>query len=146
MTTVLNLAWGVLGGWVLAGAWFLTGVIVAAVPWGWPWTVACWRIGRMALAPFGKDILPAEMVLEKKHWATGIGNVVWFVFLGWWLALGHLLGAVFCLPFVVTWPGCVAHMRLARVSMWPLGYRIVSQEEARIIRQAHWTKRVMQQR
>ena len=55
-----------------------------------------------------------------------IGNLIWLILAGWWLALGHLLTA-FVLAFtIVGIPFAWAHLKLAGIALWPIGKEIVA--------------------
>jgi len=121
MRFVLNLLW-----LVLAGLWLFLAYVVVGVLWcitiiGIPFGVASFRIGRFALWPFGRAIV-------KKPGAgvgSGIGNVLWFIFAGVWLAIGHAItGALLCLT-IIGIPLGLANFKLIPISLFPLGKTIV---------------------
>jgi uncharacterized membrane protein YccF (DUF307 family) len=121
MRIVLNIIW-----FVFAGLWMAIGYAVAAlicfllivtIPFG----IAALRIASFALWPFGKTIVRRPDAGP----ASAIGNVLWFLFCGWWLALAHLVtGVVLCLT-VVGIPLGLANLKLIPVSLVPLGREIV---------------------
>jgi uncharacterized membrane protein YccF (DUF307 family) len=127
MRLLLNIIW-----FVFAGLWMAIGYAVAAlicfvfvitIPFG----IASLRIGIFALWPFGKTVVKrADAGI-----ASGIGNVIWFVFCGWWLALLHIVGgALLCLTMIGI-PLGLANFKLVPVSLLPLGREIVSIDQAR---------------
>jgi uncharacterized membrane protein YccF (DUF307 family) len=129
MRLVLNVIW-----LLLAGLWMSLGYVVAAlicfiliitIPFG----IAALRIAAFALWPFGKTVVrrPDAGV------ASAIGNVIWFVFCGWWLALGHLVTGVLLALTIIGLPLALANFKLIPVSLLPLGREIVSVDEARAI-------------
>jgi uncharacterized membrane protein YccF (DUF307 family) len=98
-------------------------VLIITIPFG----VAALRIARFALWPFGRTLVrrPDAGV------ASGIGNIIWLVLCGWWLALGHLLtGIAQCLT-IIGIPLGLANFKLIPVSLLPLGREIMSVDEAR---------------
>jgi uncharacterized membrane protein YccF (DUF307 family) len=98
-------------------------VLIITIPFG----VAALRIARFALWPFGRTVIkrPGAGI------ASGIGNIIWLVLCGWWLALGHLVtGIAMCLT-IIGIPLGLANFKLIPVSLLPLGREIVSVEEAR---------------
>lgn len=98
-------------------------VLIITIPFG----VAALRIAGFALWPFGRTIVkrPGAGV------ASGIGNVIWLVLCGWWLALGHLVtGIAECLT-IIGIPLGLANFKLIPVSLLPLGRQVVSVDEAR---------------
>lgn len=129
MRLLLNIVW-----FILAGLWMAIGYAVAAlicflliitIPFG----IASLRIAAFALWPFGKTVVkrPDAGV------ASAIGNVMWFVFCGWWLALGHLVtGALLCLT-VIGIPLGIANFKLVPVSLLPMGRDVVSIEQAQAL-------------
>ena len=57
-------------------------------------------------------------------------NIIWFVFGGFWLALGYALaGIIFC-ALIITIPVGVASFRLASYALWPFGRAVVSTPHA----------------
>jgi uncharacterized membrane protein YccF (DUF307 family) len=127
MRLALNIIW-----FVLAGVWMAIGYAIAAlicfvliitIPFG----IAALRIAIFALWPFGKTVVRrADAGI-----ASGIGNVIWFVFCGWWLALAHLISGVALCITVIGIPLGLANFKLIPVSLLPLGREIVSVEQAR---------------
>jgi uncharacterized membrane protein YccF (DUF307 family) len=124
---LLNIIW-----FVLAGVWLAIGYVVAAlicfiliitIPFG----IAALRIALFALWPFGKTVVRrADAGI-----ASGIGNVIWLILCGWWLALGHLVTGVLQCLTIIGIPLGLANFKLIPVSLLPLGRDIVSIEEAR---------------
>src|SRR5207248_132499 len=98
-------------------------ILIITIPFG----IASLRIGMFALWPFGKTVIkrPDAGV------ASGIGNVLWFLLCGWWLALAHLItGIALCLT-IIGIPLGLANFKLIPVSLLPFGREIVSVEQAR---------------
>lgn len=121
MRLLLNLIW-----LVLAGFWMFVAYLVAGALWcltiiGIPFGLASFRIGFYALWPFGR-----EAVRRIDAGApSAIGNVLWFVFSGLWLAIGHVItGVLLCLT-VIGIPLGLANFKLIPVSLLPLGRVIV---------------------
>ena len=127
MRLLLNIIW-----FVLAGLWMAIGYAIAAllcfvfiitIPFG----IAALRIGVFALWPFGKTVVKRA----DAGVASGIGNVLWFVLCGWWLALMHLItGVLLCLT-VIGIPLGLGSFKLIPVSLLPFGREIVSIDQAR---------------
>ena len=98
-------------------------ILIITIPFG----VAALRIARFALWPFGRTIVRKPDVGV----ASGIGNVIWLVLFGWWLALAHLVtGIAECLT-IIGIPLGLANFKLIPVSLLPLGREIISVDEAR---------------
>ena len=127
MRLLLNIIW-----FVLAGLWMAIGYAIAAlicfiliitIPFG----IASLRIGLFDLWPFGRTVVRrADAGI-----ASGIGNVIWFVLCGWWLALLHLLGGILMCLTIIGIPLGLANFKLIPVSLLPIGREIVSVEQAR---------------
>jgi uncharacterized membrane protein YccF (DUF307 family) len=122
---LLNIIW-----FVLAGLWMAIGyafaalicfILIITIPFG----IAALRIAVFALWPFGKTIV------KRPHAgiASGIGNVIWFVLCGWWLAVAHLItGTLLCLT-IIGIPLGLANYKLIPISLLPLGREIVSVDQ-----------------
>ena len=126
MRLLLNILW-----FVLAGLWLAIGyafaalicfILIITIPFG----VAALRIGMFALWPFGRTVVRRPDAGA----ASAIGNVLWFVLCGWWLALGHLISGVLLCVTLIGIPLGLANFKLIPVSLLPFGRDIVSVEEA----------------
>ncbi|SDP14481.1 Uncharacterized membrane protein YccF, DUF307 family [Klenkia soli] len=118
---MLNLVWLVLHGWVLAVAYLVAGALACLTVVGIPFGIAAFRLAFFVVLPFGRTTVrdPGAGL------ASALGNLVWFVVAGWWLALVHVLaGIAFCLT-VIGIPFGVASFKLAAVGLFPLGKRVV---------------------
>jgi len=129
MRLALNIIWFVLAGVWMAIAYAIAALIcfvfIITIPFG----IAALRIAIFALWPFGKTVVRRG----DAGVASGIGNVVWFVFCGWWLALAHLISGVALCVTVIGIPLGLANFKLIPVSLLPLGREIVSVEQARAL-------------
>jgi len=127
MRLVLNILW-----FVLCGFWMAIGYVLAALLCfitiiGIPFGFAALRIALFALWPFGRTLVkkPGAGV------ASGIGDVIWLILCGWWLALGHIVtGVALCITLIGI-PLGLANFKLVPVSLMPLGRDVVTVEEAR---------------
>ncbi len=130
MIFILNLIWFVLGGFFAGLGWILAGVIMALTIVGLPWARSCFMIARYTFWPFGYDIVSRDELTGQPDLGTGtlgtIGNVIWFVLAGWWLALAHLTAAVAFAVTVIGIPFAWAHVKLAMASLFPVGKTVVS--------------------
>lgn len=127
MRLLLNIIWFVLAGfWMAIGYAFaalICFIFIITIPFG----IASLRIGMFALWPFGKTVVKrADAGI-----ASGIGNVIWFIFCGWWLALGHLVAGVVLCVTIIGIPLGLASFKLIPVSLLPMGRDIVSIDQAR---------------
>ena len=98
LTLLLNVLWIVTGGLWMAVAWLVAAVLMAITIIGLPWARAAFNIASYTLLPFGRVALPRDEVEGHEDLGTGplgtVGNVIWLVLAGWWLALGHLVTAI----------------------------------------------------
>ncbi|MFD3401968.1 YccF domain-containing protein [Kribbella sp. NPDC058693] len=121
MKTLLNLIWLVLAGFWLAVGYAVAGIICCVLIVTIPFGIASFRIAGYTLWPFGRT------VVDKPSAGAGalFGNIIWIIFAGWWLALGHLTtGIALCLT-VIGIPLGIANFKLIPVSLLPLGKEIV---------------------
>jgi uncharacterized membrane protein YccF (DUF307 family) len=124
---ILNVIWFVLAGVWMAIAYAIAALICFVLIITIPFGIASLRIAMFALWPFGKTIVKRP----DAGIASGIGNVIWFILCGWWLAIGHLItGTLLCLT-VIGIPLGLANFKLISVSLLPMGREIVSIEQAR---------------
>lgn len=129
MRTLGNILWLVLGGLVMGLGWWLAGLLCAITIVGLPWAKACFVIGQFAFWPFGKTAISRERVRGQADVGTGLfgtlGNVVWFVVAGIWLAIGHLASALTCFVTIVGIPFGWQHLKLAGLAVAPIGKTVV---------------------
>ncbi|HUW97521.1 MAG TPA: YccF domain-containing protein [Acidiferrobacter sp.] len=125
-----NVLWFVLGGAVMGLAWWCAGVLALISVIGIPWARACFVIGQFTFFPFGKEAVSRRAVKTRGDVGTGfwglIGNVVWFVFAGLWLALGHLGAALANFITIIGIPFGIQHLKLAGIALAPIGLTVVS--------------------
>ncbi|MGO4455405.1 YccF domain-containing protein [Arthrobacter sp. RAF14] len=122
MKALLNIIWLVFGGLWLAIGYFAAGVLCCLLIVTIPWGIASFRVGAYALWPFGRT------VVEKPGGSNGfalIGNVIWFLVAGLWLAIGHVLTAIPMFVSIIGIPLGIANLKLIPVSLMPLGKEIV---------------------
>src|ERR1700746_3018279 len=121
---ILNIIWLVLCGFWMAIAYAIAGLLcfvlfflVITIPFG----IAAFRIAGYVLWPFGRTIdrRPEAGV------ASVIGNVLWIVFFGWWLAVGPLVSGVLLCVTIIGIPLGLASFKIIPITLVPLGVRIV---------------------
>jgi uncharacterized membrane protein YccF (DUF307 family) len=126
---LLNIFWIVFGGLWMALAWAVAAVLMAITIVGLPWTRAAFNIASYTLLPFGQKAVSRAEYSGSKDVGTGplgfLGNIVWLVLAGWWLALGHLITAVLLAVTIIGIPFAWAHLKLAGIALWPIGKIIV---------------------
>jgi uncharacterized membrane protein YccF (DUF307 family) len=118
---ILNIFWLIFGGLELALVYAVAGIIACVLIITIPFGLAAFRMANYALWPFGRRV-------ERKPTAgvgSAIGNIIWLILFGWWLALGHLvLGVAQCLT-IIGIPLGLANFKLVPISLFPLGSQIV---------------------
>lgn len=135
MSTIGNILWFIFGGLLMGLGWWVVGVLCAITIVGLPWAKACFVIGQFAFFPFGKEAVSRAVMSGQEDIGTGalgtVGNVLWFIFAGVWLALGHLASAVACFVTIIGIPFGVQHIKLALIALAPIGKTIVPKNAAR---------------
>jgi uncharacterized membrane protein YccF (DUF307 family) len=118
---LLNIIWLVLHGWALALAYLLAGLVACLLIVTIPFGIASFRLAGYAAWPFGRTTVPAPGAGV----ASALGNALWFLFVGWWLALLHVVaGVAYCLT-IIGIPFGIALFKLALVGLFPLGKQVV---------------------
>lgn len=119
--TLLNIIWFILCGLWLWLGYMLAGLICCVLIVTIPWGIASFRIANYVAWPFGRT------VVEKPTSGLGalLGNIVWFVVAGWWLALAHLTTAIALCLTIIGIPLAIANLKLIPVTLLPLGKQIV---------------------
>jgi uncharacterized membrane protein YccF (DUF307 family) len=125
MRTILNAIWLVFAGLWLAIGYFLAGLILCVTIIGIPFAIAAFRIGVFALWPFGKTVVDRP----DAGTASCVGNVIWLVLAGWWLAIGHLVTGVLLCITIIGIPLGLANFKLIPVSLLPFGKEIVEVDD-----------------
>lgn len=138
MRAVGNLIWFVFGGVLMGLTWWLVGLIAILTIVGIPWGKACFVIGQFTFFPFGKEAINRKELTDKDDIGTGglglIGNIVWCIFAGFWLAIGHVFSAVACFITIIGIPFGIQHLKLAGIAIAPIGKTIVAKEVAAVAR------------
>ncbi len=126
---LLNVLWIVFGGAWMAFGWLVAAVLMAITIIGLPWSRAAFNIAAYTLLPFGSRAVRRDEVTGMEDVGTGplglLGNIIWFVLAGWWLALGHLVTAIALAVTIIGLPFAWAHLKLAGLALWPIGKTIV---------------------
>jgi uncharacterized membrane protein YccF (DUF307 family) len=129
LSVLLNVVWVLTCGWTMGLGWLIAAVIMAITIIGIPWARAAFNIASYAFLPFGRVAVPRDEVLGREDIGTGplgvIGNLIWFLLAGWWLALSHLVIAFLFAITIIGIPFAWANLKLAGISLWPIGMMIV---------------------
>jgi uncharacterized membrane protein YccF (DUF307 family) len=138
MSLLLNIIWILLGGAWMALGWLIAAAIMAVTIVGIPWARAAVNIALYTLMPFGYTAVPRDRVTGQGDLGTGalgaIGNILWLVFAGWWLALAHVLTAILLAVTIIGIPFAWAHIKLAGLALWPIGKMIVPNDQIGTVR------------
>ncbi|WIJ26597.1 YccF family protein [Devosia sp. RR2S18] len=138
-----NVIWFVLGGWYIALFWLVGAAVFAISIVGIPLTIAALQMARLSAWPFGKDVvhireLDAQGVTPLTA-VTGtvgfIANVVWACTFGALLFVSYLVAGVLCCLTIIGIPLGLQAFKLAGISFWPVGRRVVDSELAHVARQ-----------
>ena len=138
MGAIGNLIWFVCGGVFMGLGWWLAGLLALVTIVGIPWAKACFVIGQFAFFPFGKEAVNRKDLYQQEDIGTGglglLGNILWFIFAGFWLAIGHIFSAVACFVTIIGIPFALQHLKLAGIALAPIGMTIVPKEIAAAVR------------
>src|SRR3954465_2755158 len=127
MRLLLNIIWFVFAGLWRAIAYAIAALICFILIITIPFGIAALRIGVFALWPFGKTVVRRSDAGA----GSGIGNVIWVILCGWWLAVGHLVTGIALCVTIIGIPLGLANFKLIPVSLLPFGRDIVTIEQAR---------------
>lgn len=121
MRTILNIIWVIFAGWSMFLGYVLAGILLCIPIITIPWAIASFRLANYAFWPFGRD------VVDRSTSGVGslLGNIIWVVLAGWWLAIGHIMtGVAMCLT-IIGIPMGIAAFKMVPISLMPLGKEIV---------------------
>ncbi|WP_019643550.1 YccF domain-containing protein [Novispirillum itersonii] len=134
ISLILNLIWLLFGGVLMFLGWMVAGVLMVISIIGIPWARSAFTIGLYALWPFGRAAVDRSRLSGQQDLGTGpmgtVGNILWFLVAGWWLALGHLGSAIGCAVTIIGLPLAWAHLKLAVISLAPVGKTIIDSDTA----------------
>ena len=125
MSTVLNVIWLVLCGFWMALGYFAAGILCCLLIITIPFGIAAFRIGVYALWPFGR-------VAVRRYdagAASTVGNVIWFVVAGLWLAIGHVVSGIALCLTIIGIPLGIGSFKMVPISLFPLGREIVDSDD-----------------
>lgn len=138
MGAIGNFLWFIMGGVLMGLGWWLAGLLAFISIVGIPWGKACFVIGQFAFLPFGKEAVSRKDLSRQGDIGTGffglVGNILWFLVAGVWLAIGHVVSAVACFVTIIGIPFGIQHLKLAAIALAPIGKTIVDKELAAAIR------------
>jgi len=141
MRAIGNFLWFILGGFLMGLAWSIIGVLACISIVGIPWGKACFVIAQFSFFPFGKEAVNRRELSQEEDVGTGVlgavGNILWFVFAGIWLAIGHVFFALSSFLTIIGIPFGIQHLKLAGISLAPIGKTVVPKEVATAAREAN---------
>ncbi|MGH8293938.1 MAG: YccF domain-containing protein [Steroidobacteraceae bacterium] len=120
-----NVIWLLFGGLETGIAWWLAGLIAAITIIGIPFSIAAFRIGTFSFWPFGREVVDRPEPDEARRVLVLLGNIIWILLGGIWLALAHLLFALLLTLTIIGIPFALQHLKLAHLSLVPYGKMIV---------------------
>lgn len=129
LSLLLNILWIVFGGLWMAAGWVIAAILMAITIIGLPWARAAFNIAAYTLLPFGQQAVSRATYTGSEDVGTGplglLGNVIWLLLAGWWLALAHLVTAIALAITIIGIPFAWAHLKLAGIALWPIGKIII---------------------
>ena len=120
-----NIIWLIFGGLATGIGWWVAGLLAAITIIGIPFSIAAFRIGTFSFWPFGREVVDRAESGEARKLLILLGNIVWIVLGGIWLALAHLFFALLLGITIIGIPFAVQHLKLAHLSLTPYGKMIV---------------------
>lgn len=150
MRTIGNILWFIFGGFFMGLAWWFYAVLAFVSIVGIPWGRACFVLGKFAFWPFGREAINRRELTQRSDIGTSafgtVGNVIWFILAGLWLAIGHVISAVFLTITIIGIPFAIQHIKLAGIALAPIGKTVVYSEVAQAARRANADERVASMR
>ena len=116
-----NLIWFVFGGFIMGLGWWVAALLTAITIVGIPFAIAAFRIGTLSFWPFGREVADDPRDGGSRRVFVLLGNIIWILLGGLWLAIGHLLWALLFAITIIGLPFAIQHVKLARLSLMPFG-------------------------
>lgn len=133
-----NIIWFLCGGIIMGLMWWFFGLLAFVSIIGIPWGRACFVMGNFSFFPFGQEAVSRSELTDELDIGTSplgtIGNIIWFFLAGIWLAIGHIMSAVACFITIIGIPFALQHLKLALISLAPIGKTVVPKEQAAMAR------------
>jgi uncharacterized membrane protein YccF (DUF307 family) len=124
---VLNIIWLVFAGLWATILWCFAGIVMCILIITIPFGIQAFKIASFTIWPFGRTLVKRP----EAGAASAIGNVIWFVLAGWWLAIAHLATSLLLAITIIGIPLALANLKLVMVSLLPFGREVVPIDEAR---------------
>lgn len=134
MSAIGNFLWFVMGGIITGLIWWIYGTIAFVSIIGIPWGRACFMLGNLAFFPFGREVISRKTLNGRDDIGTGalgtVGNIIWFVVAGVWIAFAHVLCGVVNACTIIGIPFAIQHFKLAGAALFPVGKTVVDKHLA----------------
>ena len=121
MRLILNIVWLVFSGIWLAILYTLAGIIMFVLIITIPFAIQAFKLAGYALWPFGRTVV----LREDAGVPSAIGNILWLVLVGWWLAFAHVVTAIALFITIIGIPFAIANLKLVSMALWPMGREVV---------------------
>ena len=132
MKFILNVIWLVLSGFWLAVGYAAAGLVLCLLIVTIPWGIASFRMANYVLWPFGRTVVPRA----DAGTASLLGNIIWLLLAGWWLALAHAASGIALCVTVIGIPMGIADFKMVPLALMPLGKDIVPSDSVHAAQ--HW--------
>jgi uncharacterized membrane protein YccF (DUF307 family) len=126
LALILNIIWLLTAGWSLFLGYGVAGILACIFIVTIPFGLASFRIAGFVLWPFGREVIETRA----PRGMSTVGNVIWFVVAGWWLAIGHVVTALAQAVTIIGIPLAWANLKLIPVTCFPFGKEVVSSSDA----------------
>jgi len=120
-----NLIWFVFAGFIMGLVWWVAAVLTAITIVGIPFAIAAFRIGTLSFWPFGREVADGPPGGGSRRVFVLLGNIIWILLGGLWLAIGHLFWALLFAITIIGLPFAIQHVKLAQLSLMPFGKAIL---------------------
>lgn len=127
LTLILNIIWLLTAGWSLFLGYVLAGILACIFIVTIPFGLASFRIAGFVIWPFGREVVDTH----RGGAMSAVGNVIWFLIAGLWLAIAHVLTAVAQAVTIIGIPLAWANIKLIPVTCFPFGKEVISSSDAR---------------
>ena len=150
MALIGNVIWFVFGGFLLGLTWALVGAIAFITIVGIPWGRSCFMLANFSFFPFGREVINRKDLTARNDIGTGvlgvIGNIIWFILAGWWLACLHVMSGLLCILTIIGIPFGIQHFKLAGAALFPVGKTVVDKHVAAAAHKKNAEERVSSMR
>ena len=142
MRSAGNVIWFVVFGWQIALVWLIGAILFAISIIGLPLTRSAIEMAKMSAFPFGKEVVHVRDLDQQKLTGTTavtgtigfIFNVLWALTFGWFLFVYYIVCGILACCTLILIPFGLQCFKLASISFWPVGRRVVPAEVATIVR------------